>query len=405
MKRIRFLSLALVAFLAGHGLPAARAVVTVGARDNIQLGGFFSQGYLYSSDNNFPTASKGGTWDFREMAVNVSTTLGSRVRVGGQVFAQTFGNLGDDKVILDWAVVDYNVAPALGFRAGRVKYPKGVYSEALDLDVVRPFVFLPGAVYSPVLRDFSASFDGAMVYGTLAAGAAGSVDYKAFRGDIPISPRKGVAEFYTNSGLYTAAGPAKLGMDSVTGAQLVWNTPVAGLKAAGAYSVFRNLSTDGPFAAAPVLRLPSNMDKFEWRTVSAEYTRGSWQFAAEWQRAYSDTLTYSAPPALPLVKDDSGWDGWYVSAARRLSDRFEVGAYYGNLKDRSTTLPGDNPRTYQHDTALSLRFDLNEHVLFKLEGHRIEGRYQTFNTPRIPNPAGAIRDTNHVIAAKTTLSF
>ena len=57
---------------------------------------------------------------------------------------------------LDWAVADYNFRQEFGIRVGRVKYPKGLYGEALDLDVIRPFVFLPMSVYNPVLRDFSA---------------------------------------------------------------------------------------------------------------------------------------------------------------------------------------------------------------------------------------------------------
>src|SRR5580698_11325609 len=150
-----FLALfALCAMFAG----AARASVTI-ENTNIQISGFFSQGYLYSSNNNFPTADEGGTWDFRSMAFNVSDTIGDHLRIGAQAFAQSFGNIGDDKVILDWAIADYNFSPLFGIRAGRVKYPRGLYGEALDLDSVRPFVFLPMAVYNPILRDFSASFD------------------------------------------------------------------------------------------------------------------------------------------------------------------------------------------------------------------------------------------------------
>jgi hypothetical protein len=126
-------------FLSRRGLAAilafipafASAAVTL-ENSRVQVGGFFSQGYLYSSNNNYPTADKGGTWDFREMAANVSTTFGSHLRVGGQVFAQRLGALGDDKVKLDWAVADYNFSSLLGVRVGRVKYPKGLYGEALD---------------------------------------------------------------------------------------------------------------------------------------------------------------------------------------------------------------------------------------------------------------------------------
>lgn len=391
-------------FAAGLALAGSStfAAIPVG-NSNVQIGGFFSQGWLYSSDNNYPTTAKGGTWDFREMGFNASTTFGSHFRVGGQVFAQRLGAIGGDKVILDWAQADYNFSPAFGLRVGRVKYPKGLYGEALDLDVVRPYVFLPGAVYSPVLRDFSASFDGAMIYGSVNVWK-GSFDYKVFHGDIPISPEKGVAEFYNNSGLFSAAGVQRLDMDSVTGGQLAWNTPVSGLKVVYSYSYYSNLAADGAFGAYPVIQLTSNFHTFAWHTFSAEYTWGNWVFAGEWQRA-KGTLAYSAAPVLPTVIGDSGWDGWYVAASRRLNDKFEVGAYYGNLENNSTTTAKSLPQNHQRDLALSLRYDLNEHVLIKVEGHSIDGTYQTFHTVRIPNPAATRQNRTTVFAVKTTLSF
>ncbi|HVU15754.1 MAG TPA: hypothetical protein VHD32_02430 [Candidatus Didemnitutus sp.] len=390
----------LALFLASVAAVVAHAAIPVGD-SNVQIGGFFSQGWLYSSDNNFPTADKGGTWDFREMAFNASTTVGSHLRVGAQVFAQRLGNLGEDRVILDWAVADYNFNPAFGIRAGRVKYPKGLYGEALDLDVVRPFIFLPTAVYNPILRDFSASFDGAMVYGSLNAGK-GSFDYKVFAGKIPMSPSQGVAEFYNNAGFYTAAGVGGLNMKSVDGAQLAWNTPISGLKFVYSYSEFTDLSSDGPFAAYAPVNFHSNIHSFTWNTASAEYTTGNWVFASEWQRS-NGGLSYSAAPFVPVTNSAVGWDGWYVSAARRLNDKFEVGTYYGNLETREgyTGKPSD----YQHDYALSLRYDYNEHLLFKIEGHYIDGTYQTFDTTRIPNPAATRANNTTIFAVKTTLSF
>src|SRR5580658_3940938 len=244
----------------------SRGAIAIGDSD-VQIGGFFSQGWLYSDNNNYPTDDKGGTWDFRQMAFNVSDPIGSHLRVGAQVFEQSFGNIGDDKIILDWAIADYNFNQAFGIRVGRVKYPKGLYGEALDLDSIRPFVFLPGSVYSPILRDFSASFDGGMIYGTVNAGKS-SFDYKVFGGNIPMGPQQGVAEFYNTSGLYTSAGVGAMAMDSVEGAQFTWNTPVDGLKFVYSYSVFNNLSTDGPFAAYAKVDLHSNIARFTWNTIS-----------------------------------------------------------------------------------------------------------------------------------------
>ncbi|HEY4300143.1 MAG TPA: hypothetical protein VGM73_04680 [Candidatus Didemnitutus sp.] len=397
----RFASRTALLFAFVVAATVARPAIPVGD-SNVQIGGFFSQGWLYSDNNNYPTADKGGTWDFREMAFNASTTFGSHLRVGGQVFAQRLGDLGEDHVILDWAVADYNFNPAFGIRAGRVKYPKGLYGEALDLDIVRPFVFLPGAVYSPILRDFSASFDGGMFYGSINVGK-GSFDYKVFAGRIPMTPSQGVSEFYNNAGLYAAPGATALGMDSVAGGQLTWNTPVNGLKFVYSYSQFKNLHTDGPFVAYPPVDVASNIELFTWHTISVEYTLNSWVFAAEWQRSHGD-FGYNALPLLPPTIGPVGWDGWYVSAARRLNDKYQVGAYYGNLQT-DVNFSGSNPADYQHDIAVCLRYDYNEHIVFKIEGHYIDGTYQTFDTVRIPNPPAARKNDTTVIAVKTTFSF
>ncbi len=204
------------AFAAGLLVSSLPAAVSLG-NSTVQIGGFISQGYIQSDGNNYPFQDNQGTFDFREMAFNASGTIGAHLRVGCQLFAERLGNYGEDKVHLDWANADYNFRQEIGIRVGRIKYPKGLYGEALDLDVIRPFVFLPMSVYNPILRDFSASFDGAMIYGTLGLGKGGSLDYKVFYGDIQMNKDQGVADFFNNADLYSAAGVQKLRLDHVAG--------------------------------------------------------------------------------------------------------------------------------------------------------------------------------------------
>jgi hypothetical protein len=397
--RTLILSLALGA---AATLPARAAVTLDGT--NVQVGGFFSQGWLDSTNNNFPTTDNGGTFDFREEGFNVSTTIGSHLRIGAQVFAQRLGDIGGDQVKLDWADADYNFASWFGLRAGRVKFPKGLYGEALDLDMVRPFVFLPSAIYSPILRDFSSSFNGGMAYGTVNVGKKNSFDYEIFYGFIPMTPNEGVANFYNTAGLYAPPGLTQIKMNSTTGGQLTWNTPIEGLKAVYSYSFFGDLRTDGPFAAYPPVNLHTNIDRFTYSTWSAEYLRGDWTFAAEYQKN-SGNITYEAPPVLGVVGNTVGWTGWYVSAARRLSSKWEVGSYFGSLHDGESTTPGNLPSQFQHDLAMSVRYDISEHAIIKLEWHDINGTYQTFNTTQIPNPADKLKNNTQLIAVKTTLFF
>ncbi|MDQ5979670.1 MAG: hypothetical protein QG602_2645 [Verrucomicrobiota bacterium] len=399
MKHLNNSLLRAAGFLAAFATTLS-ASVSIGSKDNIQIGGFFSQGWIKSSGNNYPVEALDGTGDFREMAININTTVGSHLRLGAQGFAQSIGNYGNDKVLLDWAVVDYNFRPEFGLRAGRVKFPKGLYGEALDLDMVRPFVFLPMGIYNPVTRDFNASFNGAMVYGSIGAGRAGTFDYKVFFGDIPMNSDQGVADFFTTTGIYAAPGVQELGMDYTTGAQVFWNTPLSGLRIGVSYSYLSKVFGNGKFAYFPAADIKVVGDKYSYKTVSVEYIRNNWTFAAEWESVGD---TFNVTSLGPVQKEVSGSEVWYVSAAYRLNSRFELGTYFSRIENANAAANTPSAQRKLDDIAISARFDLNENVLFKVEYHEIDGRMGLFNTPRTPNPIK--KDSSSFFAAKTTFSF
>ena len=394
-----------LSLLAVAATPSTRANVTIGARDNVQIGGFFSQGYLKTEGNNYPFPAADGTFMFREMGFNASTTFGSRARAGAQVFAQRLGDYGEDKALLDWAVLDYNFRQEIGVRAGRIKYPRGLYGEVLDLDVVRPFVFLPLTQYSPVLRDFSASFDGAMLYGSLNFGRVGTFDYKVFYGDIPVKPSQGVSDFMLNTGIYkTNPGITAMNIDYVTGGAIDWNTPLAGLKLHLDYSYLSNVNATGLFAFSPFpAEVVSGLKKYPFTTYGLEYSRGSWVFAAEYLKTGGKVFTLI--PRAPVDYRYAGANSWYVSVARRLGAKWELGAYVTRIENGYPT-PGTPTKQQQTDDyAVSVRYDVNAHLLFKLEWHQVNGEFNFINTPRNPNPRALRKDETTVLAAKTTLTF
>lgn len=379
------------------------AAISLGENSRVQIGGFFSQGYMISDHNNYPVDTKNGTADFREMGFNASTTVGSHLRLGAQLFSQRLGKYGDDKVVIDWAVADYNFRPEFGVRVGRLKYPRSLHSDVLDLDVARPFIFLPQSIYDSRLRDFQASFDGAMGYGSVSLGK-NTFDYKFYYGDIPIKTDSGVADFFNTSSLYAnPPGLKQINMDSVRGAALGWNTPVSGLRFGATYSELANLLVSGPFRQVPTLTSSINLTKVEYYGASAEYTTGPWTLTSEYfiNKVFS-TLTlpaFIAPPS----KSVGGYKSWYVSAARRLGSKFEAGAYYTetwNSYPSATNPPSSNQR---RDWTLALRYDYNDHLLFKIEGHAISGTRDMFNVPGVVN--NNLKDSMSLFAAKTTLSF
>ncbi len=380
---------------AALGLLSTKASAAVTWHD-VQFGGFASQGFLANTGvNNYLGDTSNGTSDFREYAANASYSFG-KFRVGAQVFGQELGAYGNDKVKLDWAVADYQLAQWFGVRVGRVKMPRGLYNEALDLDSIRPFVLLPQSVYDARLRDFNAAINGGMIYGNVGLRKFGNLDYKAFYGDIPMSVNSGAGD-YLNTGL--AAQNLAIGMDHTLGGSLFWNTPLAGLRAGYSYSEFAGLNTNRRIAFGTFsFDYTKTADYYKRHLVSLEYSRGDWVFAAEAGRERADFLLVGFGPNsyLPAKIDYA-----YASASRRINTWLELGTYVSYSQDRQAT----NPLLRQADYALSTKFDVTAHLVFKLEGHYLNGAGKIFDTTAQPQPL-AKRDAEWcMIAAKATYSF
>lgn len=384
-------------------LSAASAAVTW---KEIQLGGFISQGYLVNDGpNDYLGETSEGTFDFREYALNASWSKG-KFRVGAQAFGQKLGQYGDDKIKLDWATVDYQASQEFGVRAGRVKMPRGLYNEALDVDSVRPFVLLPQSVYDARLRDFNSAFNGGMIYGNIGLQQLGSVDYRMFYGDIPMSTASGASDYFTNDMPFPNVS---IGMDAVYGGTWFWNAPLAGLRLGYSYSAFENfdIARIGYYQGL-AFEIVKASPTHHRHLLSAEYTSGDWVFAAEAGRenAHSDLFNAGVHSGTTANFDT---EYYYISVARRVNARVELGAYVSHSKDLlvvSPAVPGiELPELKQTDFAMSVRFDVNDHLLFKLEGHYIDGAGKLFDTPAHPQPF-ARRDTSwFLLAAKATLSF
>lgn len=383
---------------------ASQAAAAISWND-IQFGGFASQGYLLSSANDYLGETSEGTFDFREYALNASWSH-RQFRVGAQVFGQKLGAYGDDKLKLDWASIDYQPAQWIGFRAGRVKMPRGLYNEALDVDSVRPFVLLPQSVYDARLRDFNSALNGAMVFGNIAAGNAGSFDYRGFYGDIPMSTSSGASDYFTNDMPFPNTS---IGMDAVYGGTLFWNTPATGLRVGYSYSAFETFAFGRiAFYGGAQIPLVKSSPAHHRHLLSAEYTSGDWIFAAEAGREESSSsIVVAGMPPTSSVDFDSEY--FYLSVARRLNARVELGAYVSHSRDQTVLIPAvvdvDLPPLSQTDYAISVRFDLNDHLLFKLEGHYLDGAGKLFDTPAHPQPLAQRDHSWTMLAAKMTVSF
>ncbi|HVS53501.1 MAG TPA: hypothetical protein VHD62_14195 [Opitutaceae bacterium] len=373
-----------------------------GLAQSLQIGGFASQGYLKSSANDYLGETSKGTFDFREYALNASWSTG-KWRVGAQAFGEKLGSYGNDEVKLDWAMVDYQAAQWFGVRAGRVKLPRGLYNEALDLDSVRPFVLLPQSLYDNRLRDFIASFDGGMAYGNIDLKRFGSVDYKVYYGDTPMKPNTGASDYFNTDSPFKIIA---IGVKSLAGGTLFWDTPINGLRMGYSHTTYTKLATVMhvliPYAHVDSTS-PKHTNAFNHDEFSVEFVRGDWTFATE---AAHDVALYLVNVAGNLWLSDKT-DLFYVSAARRINRWLELGSYYSISREHyvhntNAIIP---PLLKQGDYALSARFDLSDHLIFKIEGHYLDGAGKIFDTNSQPNPFALRASHWSMIAIKTTYSF
>jgi hypothetical protein len=101
---------------------------------------------------------------------------------------------------------------------------------------------------------------------------------------------------------------------------------------------------------------------------SIEYAAHDLTLAAEYGRWWVG-LRSDVPAVLPESTTIS--ERAYVMASYRVAPWLVPGAYYSLYYKNTADRRGRD--AYQHDLALTMRYDINQHWLVKLEGHYMNG--------------------------------
>lgn len=399
MKKL-FMTLMSTALLAwavnGHAIEAM----------GVDIHGFLSQGYLSSSDNNFHAPTSEGTFEFNEFGVNFSADLTDDLRVGLQLISRDLGTSGNNDVVLDWAYGDYHWKDWLGFRVGLLKAPHGLYNETRDVDMLRPWIFLPQSVYPEVVRDATLSLQGIGVYGYFDLKAAGGLSYQAMMGTQNLEPsEKTLQSLMGMTGKTSTIANDSIDVDSKYAFALLWDTPLEGLRVGGTlddtdltfYSHFTK-NTPRFDAGDPII---GNIKQVQSIVYSIEYTWGDLMIVGEYIRTKRDIM-YIRWQSMRNVESD----GWYLGASYVFADWFQLGGYYsetyGDVDDRDGIHEDPAFKAWLKDTCLTARFDINAYCSFKLEGHRFDG---VQGLAGFDNLEGNWEEDWTLIAAKVTFSF
>jgi hypothetical protein len=192
----------------------------------------------------------------------------------------------------------------------------------------------------------------------------------------------------------------------------MWETPLDGLQVGASAQALKleaelELSSDtiaqlqaagrlpADFAGSVGLTLPAVL----W-VASAEYAAHDLLLAGEYSRWHVDTES-TVPALLPTTETVS--ERMYGMVAYRMAPWFMPGAYYSllfrNIDDR------DGRDAYQHDFAITARYDVNPHWLVKIEGHYMHGTAALSPTLNDDTPRAELQRDWGVALAKTTVYF
>lgn len=358
---------------------------------SLEVHGFVSQGLILTAGNEWLARdSTRGSFEFSEVGLNFTKKLTETLQLGVQLFAQDFGPVGNYAPRFDWFYADYRWEDWLGLRVGRLKIPYGLHNEIFDVDAARVPVLLPGSVYPTQNRETLFAHTGVELYGFARSPSLGALDYRLYLGTM----------FFDGDALTPpgAAFETDFHVPYVFGGRLLWETPLDGLRVGGSVQRLRL----EPTFLSPALPEPLLVVNETWFWVaSAEYGVGELMLTAEYSRWQTEQRSNLPEVSGPLNPTN---ERAYVMASYRLTPWLQPGAYYSLLYPDTDVR--DGPENFQRDLAVTLRFDINNHWLVKLEGHYMSGTASLIN-PLAINPPDITTADPHwgAFFLKTTAYF
>lgn len=373
----------------------------------VKVNGFVSQGYINSEENNFLADSLGGTTEYNEFGLTISAHPIDKLRVGLQLLSRDLGPEGNNEIRLDWGFADYRFADFFGVRLGKVKLPYGLYNEGRDSDFLRTTALLPQSIYDEIRRSMLVATQGGGIYGNVPAGVLGDFDYQFVYGETNF-PDDAVLllgferNWNSKATALNKASEIDANNQYLYAANLIYNTPLSGLRFAGSYLEGKtDLQFYGP-VGQPVGK--GELALRDMWVVSGEYTSSLFDLVSEYSE-YKNSKKFDG------MTDKTGTSmGWYGLLTIHATDAFHLygvyDVYYADKEDTdgSKYVTATSPAflNWRKDLGVGFRYDINPNWLIKVEWHDVNGVGS--NAALFNDPAKLEEDWNYYIV-KTSFNF
>ncbi len=337
---------------------------------SLQIHGFLSQGFLHTSDNNlFGSSDDGISVDFRELGINGSWRIIPELQLALQLVWRDAGQTDEDDLRIDYGLIDYSFFSSettlLGFKAGRVPTPFGLYNDTRDVASTRPSVLLPQSIYFDRNRNLGLSADGGYFY------AEQRTDYGDFFFNIGVVKPRTDDPSFKQSIAGNFAGKMVGETSWVTRLNYEWQNDLV-----------RASITYGEFKArykpeSTVNNLLPGLFEFNPLIFSLQYNAEKWSLTTEYALRRIKLTNFGV-----FSDNINTGESFYIQGAYQLSSSIEALIRYdqysvdiNDKKGRRFAEKTGRPSysRFAEDWTFGLRFKITSSLLISSEYHRING--------------------------------
>jgi len=344
--------------------------------EDLRISGFLTQAHGQSSTGRIQGATKDGTTDLRNVAVQFRWEKSERDTVVVQLSHEKRGDdlffPDGDEVEIDWAFYELRIRELTVIKVGRLNVPLGIYNEIRDVGTLLPFFELPVSFYAGVLSS-AETVDGISFSHTFAPRSEWALEAEAYHGGWDTFQQQ--VDLESDFGIVNLEARAEQGL----GLQLWLQTPIRGLRIGGGTLTWL---LHGP------LSMPGRKDRWQSDHLSLDLTGERWMLRAE-RRQWRFDQDFGAFLNLPVsLPGRAQRDGLYVQLGGWVTPRVGLFAQFdeASLEDNLGLLPQLDD--FHEDLALSFNYRVRPDLVIKVEHHDASTRFP-LGTPDQPMGVGS----------------